>query len=77
MLRPTSVTCLLQCDGVVQSTELCGVLAQFKATSLHKAAGNGHRGAVQLLLTAKANPNAEDRVSDSPCSVMELCRVLS
>ena len=33
--------------------------------------------AVQLLLTAKANPDAADRVSDSPRSVMELCRVLS
>ena len=50
----------------MQSTELCGGLGpQHKDTPLHNAAASGHNGAVQLLLTAKANPNAEGRVSNS------------
>ena len=54
----------------MQSTELCGGLGpQGKYTPLHDAARNGHNGALQLLLTAKANPNAETKVSDLP-SVM-------
>ena len=70
MLKTRSVTCLLQCDGIVQSTELCGGLGpQFKATSLHKAALYGQHGAVQSLLTAKANLNAENNVSDLPSVV--------
>ena len=65
MLQTTSVTCPLGCDGVVQSTELCGgLMLQKKNTPLHEAAGKGHNESVQLLLTAKANPTVENRVSD-------------
>ena len=54
----------------MQSTELCGGLGpQWKQTPLHSAAGKGHSGAVQLLLTAKANLNAENTVSDLPSVV--------
>ena len=54
----------------MQSTELCGGLGpQNKRTPLHWAAENGHIESVQLLLTAKANANAADSVSDLP-SVM-------
>ena len=35
----------------------------YKDTPLHHAACKGHSGAVQLLLTAKSNPNAEGNVS--------------
>ena len=44
--------------------ELCGLLLQLEATALHTAVMDGHIEAVQLLLTAKSNPNAEDGVSD-------------
>ena len=55
----------------MQSTELCGGLGpQGKYTPLHKAAMNGRNESVQLLLIAKANPNAENTlrhgVSDLP-----------
>ena len=51
----------------MQSTDLCGgLLLQYDKTPLHSAAMNGHSEAVQLLLTAKANANAEDLVSDLP-----------
>ena len=54
----------------MQSTELCGGLGpQSKYTPLHYAAQNGQHESVQLLLTAKANPNAEDSVSDLPSVV--------
>ena len=45
--------------------ELCGGLVQGKYTPLHLAAELGHTESVQLLLTAKGNANAENRVSDS------------
>ena len=63
----------------MQISELCGGLGpQDKYTPLHEAAANGQNESVQLLLTAKANPNAaEDLVSDSPSAVMESCRLLS
>ena len=54
----------------MQSTELCGGLGvQKKVTPLHRAAANGHNKSVQLLLTAKANADAETaemNVSDLP-----------
>ena len=40
-------------------------LVQRKDTPLHKAAEDGRRESVQLLLTAKGNANAEADVSDS------------
>ena len=49
----------------VCAAELFGGLVQLKFTPLHMAAMNGHSESVQLLLTAKSNINAEDRVSDS------------
>ena len=68
MLQPSSVTCPLSCDGIVQGTELCdGLGLQFKATPLHEAAAYGHSESVQLLLTAKGSANAENDVSDSCC----------
>ena len=39
-------------------------LVQAKCTPLHLAAMNAHSEAVQLLLSAKGNANAEDVVSD-------------
>ena len=45
------------------------LLPQYKATPLHEAAVNGHSESVQLLLTAKANANAANTVSDSPSVV--------
>ena len=70
MLRTWSVTHPPWCDGIVQSTDLCGGLGpQTKYTPLHWAAQNGYNESVQLLLTAKANPNAEDLVSDLLCVV--------
>ena len=57
--------------------ELCGVLGlQNKSTPLHFAAANGHSGAVQLLLTAKANPKAETSVSDLPSCLVLACVVI-
>ena len=56
----------------MQSTELCGGLGpQTKYTPLHYAAVNGHSESVQLLLTAKANPNAVNPVSDSPSVIVQ------
>ena len=67
MLRTGSVTCLLYCVGIVQSTELCGGLGpQSKWTPLHRAAQNGRNESMQLLLTAKVDANAANTVSDSP-----------
>ena len=40
-------------------------LVQKKQNPLHMAAMNGDSESVQLLLTAKSNINAEDRVSAS------------
>ena len=40
-------------------------MVQDKETPLHMAAGYGNSESVQLLLTAKSNIHAEDRVSDS------------
>ena len=49
-------------------------MVQDKYTPLHLAAMNGHSETVQLLLTAKGNVNAEDRVSASFLRIMmELC----
>ena len=46
--------------------ELCGVnWCKGKRTPLHSTAMNGHSETVQLLLTAKSNIRAKDRVSDS------------
>ena len=42
---------------------------QYKNTPLHKAAREGHSEAVQLLLTAKANTDAETTVNDLPSVV--------
>ena len=42
---------------------------QEKDTPLHKAVIYGKNESVQLLLTAKANPDAADNVSDSPSVV--------
>ena len=53
------------------------LLPQNKSTPLHNAAAMGQHEAVQLLLTAKADADAANNVSDSPRSVMELRRVLS
>ena len=54
----------------MQSTELRGGLGpQIKYTPLHDAALKGHTESVQLLLTAKANPNAVNNVSDLPSAV--------
>ena len=64
MLKLRSVTAFCS-DRIVQSTELCGGLGpQTKYTPLHFAAMNGHSEAVQLLLTAKANADAETSVND-------------
>ena len=49
---------------------------QNKYTPLHYAASIGHSGAVQLLLTAKANPKAETSVSDLPSCVVLACVVI-
>ena len=47
--------------------ELCGgLLPQNKCTPLHYAARNGQSEPMQLLLTAKANADAADRVRDLP-----------
>ena len=47
---------------------------QNKCTPLHAAAETGQSGAIQLLFTAKGNPNAADAVSAPPsASIMELC----
>ena len=54
----------------MQSTELCdGLGPQYKETPLHKAAATGVSESVQLLLTAKANPDAKTSVSDLPSVV--------
>ena len=61
------------------------MLPQNKDTPLHHAVTTGSDTlrytnkfkAVQLLLTAKANADAADSVSDSPRSVKELRRILS
>ena len=45
------------------------LLPQTKYTPLHNAAREGHNEAVQLLLTAKADVDAADSVSDLPSLV--------
>ena len=40
-------------------------MVQYKSTPLHMAAMKGHSESVQLLLAAKSNVNAEERVNDS------------
>ena len=51
-----------------------GWLLQYNSTPLHSAATIGHSGAVQLLLTADGDPNAQDYVSASPAAA--LCDVI-
>ena len=52
-------------------------LVQDKETPLHMAARYGNSESVQLLLTAKSNIHAEDRVSDSLLQIRWNCVVLS
>ena len=47
-----------------------GWLLQGKYTPLHNAASNGHSEAVQLLLTADSDPNAQNNVSASPAAAL-------
>merc|ERR1711865_364345 len=53
---------LVTCFAPDRVHELSG---RMKYTPLHTAAANGHSGAVQLLLTLKANPNAENIREDT------------
>ena len=53
------------------------LLPQYKDTPLQNAAEKGQHESVHPLFTAKANADAANKVSGSPHSVMESCRVLS
>jgi len=58
---------------VQSTTELCGGLGpQDKETPLHRAARYGHSESVQLLLTGKANPSAENLDKETPLQLAQM-----
>ena len=53
------------------------LLPQYKDTPLHNADEKGQHESVHLLFNAKANADAANKVSGSPRSVTESCRIMS